>query len=67
LLNGAVVVETLFGWPGLGRLMIEAIEARDYPLIQVIVPLSAVIFVIVNVSVDIMYGLLDPRVKVGAS
>jgi ABC-type dipeptide/oligopeptide/nickel transport system permease component len=67
LLNGAVVVETLFGWPGLGRLMIESIDARDYPLIQVIVPLSAVIFVVINVLVDILYGVIDPRVKVGAA
>lgn len=67
LLNGAVVVETLFGWPGLGRLMIEAINARDYPLIQVIVPLSAVIFVVINVLVDILYGVIDPRVQVGAA
>jgi ABC-type dipeptide/oligopeptide/nickel transport system permease component len=67
LLNGAVVVETLFGWPGVGRLMIDAIDARDYPLIQVLVPFSAVVFVIINISVDIIYGFLDPRVKVGAS
>jgi len=63
LLNGAVVVETLFGWPGLGRLMIESISARDYPVIQVIVPLAALLFVATNLLVDLMYGWVDPRVK----
>jgi peptide/nickel transport system permease protein len=66
LLNGAVVVETLFGWPGIGRLMIEAIAARDYPVIQVIVPLSALMFVVTNIVVDLMYAVLDPRVRMAS-
>lgn len=63
LLNGAVIVETLFRWPGVGRLMIDAIGARDYPVVQVIVPLSAVLFVLVNILVDVLYGVVDPRVR----
>lgn len=65
LLNGAVVVETLFRWPGVGRLMIDSIAARDYPVVQVIVPLTAVLFVAVNIVVDVLYGVIDPRVRVG--
>lgn len=67
LLNGAVVVEVLFGWPGLGRLLIDAINARDYPIIQVVVPLAAVMYVAINIAVDILYGVLDPRVRMGRS
>jgi ABC-type dipeptide/oligopeptide/nickel transport system permease component len=67
LLNGAVVVEVLFGWPGLGRLLIDAINARDYPIIQVVVPLAAVMYVAINIVVDILYGILDPRVMMGPS
>lgn len=63
LLNGAVVVETLFRWPGVGRLMIDAIGARDYPVVQVIVPLTAALFVLVNILVDMVYGIVDPRVR----
>lgn len=63
LLNGTVVVEVLFGWPGLGRLLIDSINARDYPVIQIVVPLSAVMFVVINVLVDVTYGLLDPRMR----
>lgn len=66
LLNGAVVVETLFRWPGIGRLMIEAISARDYPIVQVIVPLTALIFVVINFAVDVVNGWVDPRVRLGA-
>ncbi len=63
LLGGAVVIETLFSWPGLGRLAVESIAARDYPMIQGIVLVLATGFVFVNLLVDISYGFLDPRIQ----
>lgn len=63
MLNGAVVIETLFGWPGVGILLIQAIERRDLPLIEASVITIAVMIVTVNLVVDLLYTLLDPRVK----
>jgi peptide/nickel transport system permease protein len=63
LLNGAVVIETLFGWPGVGILLIQAIERRDLPLIEAAVLTIAVMIVTVNLLVDLTYALLDPRVR----
>jgi len=63
LLGGAVVTETIFSWPGMGRLVIQAIGARDYPIVQAAVFLAAVWFIIVNTIVDLAYVYLDPRVK----
>lgn len=63
LLGGAVVIETLFSWPGLGRLAVESIAARDYPMIQGIVLVLATGFIFVNLLVDISYGFLDPRIQ----
>jgi peptide/nickel transport system permease protein len=67
LFNGAVVVETLFRWPGIGKLMVDAIGTRDYPVIQVIVPMGAVVFVTINIAVDLIYGWVDPRVRLRGS
>ena len=64
LLAGAFVTETGFAWPGLGRLAIQAIYARDYPVVQCVVLLSAALFVVVNLAIDALYGLLDPRIRV---
>jgi peptide/nickel transport system permease protein len=64
LLAGAVVTETVFAWPGIGRLAIQAIYNRDYPVVQCVVLLSAVLFVVVNLAIDALYGLLDPRIRV---
>ncbi|GGA79265.1 peptide ABC transporter permease [Nitratireductor aestuarii] len=64
LLGGAAVVETVFAWPGVGRYMIEAISGRDYPVIQGFTLLMAMLFVIINFVVDILYRFLDPRVRV---
>jgi ABC-type dipeptide/oligopeptide/nickel transport system permease component len=61
LLSGAVIVETVFAWPGVGRLIIEAIHTRDYPLVQAGVVLMALLFVVVNQGVDLCYRWLDPR------
>ena len=65
LLGGAVVTETVFAWPGIGRLAIQSIYNRDYPVVQCAVFLSAVLFVVINFCVDIVYGFLDPRVRAG--
>lgn len=63
LLNGAVVIETLFGWPGIGILLIQAIEKRDLPLIEATVIVIAIMIVTVNLLVDLTYSLIDPRVR----
>ena len=65
LLGGAVITETIFAWPGVGRLAVQAIYNRDYPVVQAAVFLLASIFVLVNLIVDLMYTYLDPRVKLG--
>jgi ABC-type dipeptide/oligopeptide/nickel transport system permease component len=62
LMGGAVLTETVFSWPGLGRLMVKAIFARDYILLQGAVLIFALAFVIINLIVDLSYGLLDPRI-----
>jgi len=63
LLGGAVVTETIFAWPGVGRLAMTAILQRDYPVVQGCVLLVAVAFVLVNLFVDVLYGWLDPRIR----
>jgi peptide/nickel transport system permease protein len=62
LLTGAILTETIFAWPGLGRLLIQAIAHRDYPLVQGCVLLIAATYISVNLAVDLMHGILDPRV-----
>jgi ABC-type dipeptide/oligopeptide/nickel transport system permease component len=63
LLGGAVVTETVFAWPGIGRLAIQSIYNRDYPVVQAAVFLSAVMFIVLNFVIDVVYGVLDPRVR----
>ncbi|WP_028962469.1 ABC transporter permease [Sulfobacillus thermosulfidooxidans] len=63
LLSGTVIVEQLFGWPGLGSLLISAIQSRDYTLVQGGVLYLSLIFIIVNLLVDILYAIIDPRVR----
>jgi peptide/nickel transport system permease protein len=65
LLSGSVITETVFAWPGIGQLAVQAIYNRDYPLVQVIVLLSVVAFVLINLCVDLLYSLIDPRIRVG--
>ena len=62
LLGGAMVIEMVFAWPGVGRLVINGVLQRDFPLVQGVVLFSAVIFVTVNLIVDVIYTLLDPRI-----
>ncbi|MBA3643063.1 MAG: ABC transporter permease [Chloroflexia bacterium] len=63
LLGGAVIVETIFGWPGIGRLLVDAIFHRDYPLVQAAILFITAGFVVVNLLVDLSYGYLDPRIR----
>lgn len=63
LLTGAALTETVFAWPGVGRMLVTAVFARDYPVIQAGVVLIAIIFILVNLFVDILYTVLDPRIR----
>lgn len=65
MLNGVVVVEVVFAWPGVGSLVVRALETRDYPLIQATVLVTAVLAILVQLLVDLCYPLLDPRVRLG--
>lgn len=63
VLSGTVVTEVVFNWPGIGRLMVDAIYTRDFPVVQTMVMVVAVIFVTVNLLVDLVYSFLDPRIR----
>ncbi|MDN5335222.1 MAG: peptide/nickel transport system permease protein [Synergistales bacterium] len=63
LLSGAVLTETIFAWPGIGRLAVEALVARDFPMIRGTVIFMALIFLVANLIVDLSYGFIDPRVR----
>ncbi|MDG4667497.1 ABC transporter permease [Mycobacterium sp. 236(2023)] len=65
LLGGVIVVEVVFAWPGLGRLVFNAVAARDYPLIQGAVLLIAALFLLINLIVDVLYAVVDPRIRLG--
>ncbi len=62
MLAGTVIVETIFSWPGVGRLAVQAIYSRDYPVVQAAVFLTSLIFVLINLLVDILYTAIDPRI-----
>ena len=64
LLAGAVITETVFNWPGIGQLTIEAIQRRDYPLLQGCVLFISVVYIVVNTLVDMLYAWIDPRIRV---
>jgi len=63
LLAGAVITETVFTWPGVGRMLVTSVLSRDYPVVQGTVLLIAVAFILVNLLVDLIYGLIDPRIR----
>jgi peptide/nickel transport system permease protein/oligopeptide transport system permease protein len=63
LLAGAVLTETVFTWPGIGRLLVDSILARDYPVVQGAVLVIAISFIFVNLLVDLVYGAIDPRIR----
>jgi peptide/nickel transport system permease protein len=65
LLSGAVVTETVFAWPGVGRLAVQAISTRDFAVVQVTVMITAVVFVVINLLTDVLYVALDPRIRMG--
>jgi ABC-type dipeptide/oligopeptide/nickel transport system permease component len=66
VLGGAFVVELIFNWPGVGLLALQAISTRDFPVVQGVVMLVAVVFVVTNLLVDVAYAYLNPRVRLGA-
>jgi ABC-type dipeptide/oligopeptide/nickel transport system permease component len=65
LVGGAVVTESVFGWPGVGRLLIDAVAQRDFPVVQADVVIVAMAIVAVNLAVDLSYAALDPRIRLG--
>lgn len=65
LLTGALIIEVIFSWPGVGRLLIGAISARDYPLVEGCVLTFAMTYVVVNMATDLVYAIIDPRVRLG--
>lgn len=65
IIEGAIITETIFFWPGIGRLVVDSINGRDYPVVQAIVLLSALSFMFANLFVDILYAWLDPRISYG--
>lgn len=65
LLGGAILTETVFAWPGLGRLLVDSIFARDYPTVQGLVIVFALLFALVNLAIDLFYSVIDPRVRYG--
>jgi peptide/nickel transport system permease protein/oligopeptide transport system permease protein len=64
LLGGAVITESVFGWPGMGRLIVDSIAARDYPLVQGALMIFATSFALINLAVDVLYAMVDPRIRV---
>lgn len=65
LLGGSIVVEAVFNWPGLGRLLVDAIDMRDYPVIQTLVLLFSLEFILINLVVDVLYGFINPTIRYG--
>jgi len=63
MLSGAVIIETVFSWPGMGRLIVQAVPGRDFPVIQAVVLTTAVIVAGVNLCVDCLYAVIDPRIR----
>ena len=63
LLGGAIIVETIFAWPGMGQLALQAVSNRDFPLVQANVIFMASLFVVINLVVDLVYTLVDPKIR----
>jgi peptide/nickel transport system permease protein len=63
LLSGAILTETIFSWPGIGQLVVDRVLARDYPMVQGVVLMSALLFVLVNLATDVCYTYLNPRIR----
>ncbi len=67
LLAGAIIVETVFAWPGIGQLAIQAIQSRDFLVVQAIVLFVSLVYVVVNLAADLLYASIDPRIRLGSS
>jgi peptide/nickel transport system permease protein len=65
LISGAVITESIFAWPGMGRLLVESVFARDYAVVQTVVFFASAMIVILNIVVDLTYAWLDPRIRLG--
>lgn len=63
MLGGSIIVETVFAYPGLGKLLIDSISSRDYPVVQALIMTYALVFAIINLAVDLSYTYLDPRIR----
>jgi len=63
LLNGSIIIETVFSWPGVGLLVIEAVDSRDYPIVQTVVLFLSVMYIGVNLLVDVLYAYLNPKIR----
>jgi peptide/nickel transport system permease protein len=66
MLGGAVIVESIFAWPGMGRLAVQAVLGRDFPVVQGAAIMGAAVFLAVNVVIDLLYGWVDPRLRAAA-
>jgi len=62
-MNGSVVVESIFGWPGVGKMVLDSVSIRDFPVVQGAVIMIAIIFITINLIVDVLYAVLDPRIR----
>jgi len=67
LLGGAVITESIFAWPGIGQLTVQSIAARDFPIVQAVVLLGSVIYIFTNLGTDLLYGVIDPRVRLSGA
>ena len=67
LLAGAVIVETVFAWPGMGQLAVQSIQSRDFLVVQAVVLLVSIVYVALNFAADLLYGVIDPRIKLAGS
>ena len=63
LLSGAVITESVFSWPGIGKLVVDSISRRDFPVVQTVLILSSTVFIVVNLAIDLTYTVLDPRIR----
>jgi ABC-type dipeptide/oligopeptide/nickel transport system permease component len=63
MINAAVIVEVIFAWPGIGRLLYEGVFQRDFPLVQGVVMEAGIMIVVINLVIDILYGYIDPRIR----
>jgi peptide/nickel transport system permease protein len=63
MITSVVVIETVFAWPGIGRLAYEAVMQRDFPVVQAVVLVMAALFLFINLTVDVLYAYVDPRIR----